>query len=112
MDTTSQMRLNEMHAELCKVFTSPVRVGVLILLRDGEKSVGDISQSMGLAQPTVSKHLLLMRNRGILAARKDAQTVYYRLRRPAVLKAFDIIRELLLENLEEDGRLARSGGAR
>ena len=99
--------LDELHAELCKVFTSPARIRILNLLRDGEKSVGDLAAAIRLPQPNVSQHLTVMRSRGIVAARREGATVRYRLSNPKVLKAFDIMREVLKENLVEAGRLTK-----
>ncbi|MBI4393069.1 MAG: winged helix-turn-helix transcriptional regulator [Euryarchaeota archaeon] len=101
--------LDEMHAELCKVFTSPARIRILGHLRDGERSVGDLAEVIGLPQPNVSQHLTVMRSRGMVTTRKAGATVYYRLANPKILKAFDIIREVLDENLSEVGRLGKRG---
>lgn len=92
------------------MFTSPARIHILNVLRDGEKSVHELADAIDLPQPNVSQHLTVMRTRGILTYRKEGTTVYYRLSNPKVLKAFDIIREVLHENLEAGSRLTK--GAR
>ena len=102
-------RLDRLHAEMCKAFTNPARIRILNLLRDDEKAVGELAQALGLAQPTVSRHLAAMRDRGALTSRKDGATVYYRLANPKVMKAFDLIREALVESLRRGARLARGG---
>lgn len=108
MDTES--RLNEMHADLCKVFTSPTRVQILMLLRHGEKTVRELADEVEIPQPNVSQHLAVMRARGILTVRKEGTTAHYRLSNPKVLKAFDIIREVIHENLQQGARITK--GAR
>lgn len=100
-------RLNELHADLCKVFTSPARIQILNELREGEKSVGQLVDATGLPQPNVSQHLAVMRNRGILMSRKEGAVVHYKLANTKVLKAFDIIREVLHEGLAANSRLAK-----
>lgn len=57
----------------------PRRRDILELLRTGERLVGDLAQDLGLAQPTVSKHLKVMRGVGLVAVRQDAQRRWYRL---------------------------------
>ncbi len=89
--------LDERHADLCKVFTNPVRLRILSLLRGTECSVGHLAARLGVPQPTVSQHLSVMRNKGILAFRKDGSSVFYRLANPKILQAFDMIREALSE---------------
>ena len=98
--------MDEMHADMCKVFTSPARIRILNLLREGEKSVGELADALGVAQPTLSKHLIAMRDRAVLASRKEGATVYYRVANRKVLKAFDLIREALMESLREGALLA------
>lgn len=98
-------RLDEMHADLCKVFSNPVRVGVLSLLREGEMSVGSLAVALRISDPTASKHLRLMRERGVLATRREGPVIYYRLASPKVMKAFSLLREDLLVRLRKTHRL-------
>ena len=102
-------KLDRLHADMCKVFTNPARIRILDLLRDGEKSVGELTKRVHLAQPTVSKHLIVMRDRAVLLSRREGATVYYRLANPKVIQAFDLIREALVESLRRGARLARGG---
>ena len=102
-------KLDRLHADMCKVFTNPARIRILDLLRDGEKSVGELTKRVDLAQPTVSKHLIVMRDRAVLLSRREGATVYYRLANPKVIQAFDLIREALVESLRTGARLARGG---
>ena len=112
MQIEKDSRLDRLHADMCKVFTNPARIRILSLLRDGETSVGDLTAALGLAQPTVSKHLTAMRDRAVLTSRKEGSTVYYRLANPKVLRAFDLIRQALVESLREGARVAGGGGRR
>ncbi len=105
----AEHRLDDLHADVCKVFTNPARIRILNLLREGERSVGELALTLGLPQPTVSKHLATMRSRGVLTSRKDGATAFYRLANPKVLRAFDVMREVLVESLREGARLAKGG---
>jgi DNA-binding transcriptional ArsR family regulator len=57
----------------------PRRRDILERLRGGEHLVGDLAHDLKLAQPTVSKHLKVMREAGLVAVRRDAQRRWYRL---------------------------------
>ena len=59
------------------------RLTILCELTDGERSVGDLVASVGLQQSALSQHLAKLRAAGIVATRRDAQTIYYRLADPA-----------------------------
>lgn len=98
-------RIYEMHANICNVFSNPKRLKIIDLLRDGEKSVNELSSLMEIPQANLSQHLALMRQRGILETRRDGVNVYYSITNPKVLKAFEIMREVLLEQLSRHERI-------
>lgn len=98
-------KLYELHAAMCRVFTSPKRLEILNRLRDKELSVGQLVKIVKIRQANISQHLGILREKGIVKTRRDGVTVYYSLANPKILKAFDIIREMLLEKLAEGGRL-------
>ena len=62
------------------VLAEPTRRDILDLLRDGERPVGDLVDSLQLSQPAVSKHLRVLREAGLVDVRPDAQRRLYRLR--------------------------------
>ena len=97
------------HAEMCKVFSHPKRLELINLLRDDEMSVGELSQKLGLTPANLSQHLAMMRERHILLTRKEGNMVYYRIANPKLLRAFDMLREMLFEQIRQDAALIRSG---
>lgn len=62
------------------VLAEPSRRDILDLLRDGERSVGELVERLDLSQPGVSKHLRVLRDAGLVEVRPDAQRRLYRLR--------------------------------
>ncbi len=75
-------------ASTFEVLAEPRRREILDLLRDGERLVGDLVDQLALTQPTVSKHLKVLRGAGLVDVRNDAQRRWYRLR-PAPLAEID-----------------------
>lgn len=63
-----------------QALAEPRRAEILDLLLDGEKPVGELVGQLGLTQPAVSKHLRVLRDSGLVAARVDAQRRLYRIR--------------------------------
>src|SRR5919198_751456 len=63
-----------------QVLAEPRRLAILDLLRDGERPVGELVDSIGLSQPAVSKHLRVLKDAGLVEARADAQRRLYRIR--------------------------------
>ncbi len=99
--------LYERHAEMCKVFSNPTRLMILNVLRETEMTVAAIAEKLGIALGTVSPHLLMMKRQRVLASRKDGNQVFYRLANPKMLQAFDLIREILYEQMSQEGVLTR-----
>lgn len=96
-----------MHAEVCKVLANAKRLEIINLLRAGEKTAGELVESMGISKANVSQQLAVMRAKGILLARREGKRMFYRLARPGMLKAYDLLREVLLEGMEAQGTIAR-----
>ena len=98
----------EKHAEMCKVFTSPVRVEIMDILRNGKKSVNELVHITGGNQSNVSQHLQIMKEKGIVIAEKKGNQVFYSLSNPKISEAFGILKEILTDQLAESGALYRS----
>ncbi|MEE9594066.1 MAG: metalloregulator ArsR/SmtB family transcription factor [Candidatus Hydrothermarchaeales archaeon] len=103
MDTKE---LYEMHAEICKIFTHPKRLEIINLLRDSEKSVGELVELSDIPQPNLSQHLAILRQRGIVSTRHEGINVFYSISNPKILKACDTMREVLLEQLTQKAKIA------
>ncbi len=93
------------HAEMCKVFSHPKRLELINTLRDNEMSVGELGERLEMAMANLSRHLAMMRDRHILVSRKDGNVVYYRIANPRLLEAFDLLREILFEQIRQDAAL-------
>lgn len=64
-------------SELLKALSNQHRLLILCRLIDGEKSVGQLAEFLGIRDSTVSQHLALLRRDGIIAGRRDGQTIWY-----------------------------------
>ena len=91
--------LYKIHAEMCKVFSNPTRLEILNLLGDKEMSVTGLIEKTKLSQANISQHLSIMKSKGIVISDRKGKNIYYRLTNPKIIKAFDIIREVLRERL-------------
>lgn len=100
--------LYKIHSEVCKVFSNPARLEILDVLRGSGKSVSELTRRTGLSQANVSQHLSVMKSTGIVSYRREGKNVYYALSNPKVVRAFDLMREALVENLAK--RLKGKGG--
>ncbi|MDP1630479.1 MAG: metalloregulator ArsR/SmtB family transcription factor [Caulobacter sp.] len=78
-------------ARLMKLMASEQRLILLCRLWEGECSVGDLAVHVGLAQSAASQHLAKLRAEGLVATRRDGQTIYYRLIDPAAVRVIDTL---------------------
>ncbi len=63
--------------ELLKALANPHRLMIICQLVEGERSVGELAALLGIRDSTVSQHLALLRKDGLVASRRDGQTIWY-----------------------------------
>lgn len=107
MDQRMEERIFEMHAEVCKSMANPTRLRIMSLLRGGEKSVKELKKQLELPKANLSQHLGILRQRGIISSRRAGLNIYYKVTNPKMIKACDILREVLFELMQESEKLAR-----
>ena len=100
-----EKEIYKLHAEMCKVFSNPLRLEILNLLRNEEMSVTELMNKTELSQANISQHLSIMKNKGIVNSERKGKNIYYKLSNPKIIKAFDIIREVLIERLEKSRKI-------
>jgi ArsR family transcriptional regulator len=105
-------QLYTLHASVCQILANPTRLKILNMLRQGEVSVAELARRLGISRPNLSQHLAILRARRVVLTRREGVTIYYRIANPKILRAFDIMREVLFEQLVEGRRLFRAAAAR
>ncbi|OGC12360.1 transcriptional regulator [candidate division WOR-1 bacterium RIFOXYA12_FULL_52_29] len=98
-------QIYELHADVCKTLANPKRLEIINTLGAKELSFGDILDVLKIKKANLSQHLGLMRAKGIVKTRRDGVSIYYRIVNPKVIKACNIMREVLLEQLSESNKL-------
>ena len=96
-----------LHSEICKTLANPKRLEILNALQGGEVSVGELVRKLRLPKANVSQHLAILRSRGVVSARRDGLSVYYRVANPKIIRACNLMREVLAEQLEQGVRLTQ-----
>lgn len=77
-----------------KAMSHPLRLRILCILGDQEVSVQEIVECVGTSQSNISQHLAILRDKGILASRKDANRVFYRVGDARTLRLIDMMQEV------------------
>lgn len=87
-------------AKYFRVLGDPTRLRLLALIRDGERSVGQLAELLGEPQPKVSNHLACLRWCGFVVTRRQPRTIHYRLADDRVADVVELGRALLHGNAE------------
>ena len=97
----------EARAKIIKGLAHPARLGIVDELRTTTRCVCEIQAVIGLDMSTVSKHLSVLKNAGIVQDEKRGAQVYYRLRCPCVLDFFDCAEKVLVTTATDQIRLLK-----
>ena len=108
MNPSLQDEVNLLHSELCGALADPKRIMILYALSDKSMNVSELVEALSFPQPTISRHLKTLRERGLVTATRDAQSVYYALADKRVIEALDILRGVLADLLDNQRTLAQS----
>ena len=100
-------KLYEIHADICKTLGNAKRLEILNALGNRELSVSELVDILGISPANVSQHLGLMRQKGILTARRNGNNIFYKVSNRKVIKACSLMREVLLERFKEGHRIAK-----
>lgn len=86
-------------AELFKALGHPIRIRILELLRNGERTVSDLQAALAIDAGSVSQHLAVLRSRQLVVGRKEGTSVYYRVSDPQVFDLLDAARAIFDRHL-------------
>ena len=107
MDELDRAAIYRLHAQFCKTLSNANRLLIIAELAKGEVSVNEIAQRLQLRQANVSKHLGLMRERGLVVARREGATIYYSLSDPRIIEAIKLLKEVQADQIEKQYSLAQ-----
>jgi ArsR family transcriptional regulator len=88
-----------LHADFCSALADSTRLILLYSLSDSPKKVSELTQELELPQPTVSRHLKILRDRGLVEASRQGMSVQYALTDPRIIQALDILRGIMRDGI-------------
>ena|SRR4030042_4507179 len=101
----SQRSIFEIQADLCKCMSNAIRIEILHVLRDRPERVSEIARTTGHSQVTISRHLGVLRNGGVVITHRHAQDVIYQIANPKIVNICDLMREVLMEEASRRSKL-------
>ncbi len=110
MERTTREDVFQLHAQICRALADPSRLLIIVELRSRPRTVGELARAIGASQPLTSRHLGILREKGIVNAARDGAFVRYSLADRRILTAIDLLLEVLAAQLARQG--ARGGAVR
>jgi DNA-binding transcriptional ArsR family regulator len=92
--------LRLLHANICKALGDPKRIQILYALDEQPLNVSSLASTLDIPQPTISRHLAILRQRSLVVAERKGQMVIYRLADPRIIDVLDSMRTILRDSLE------------
>ncbi len=99
MNTSLEREVDQLHAEICAGLAEPTRILILYELADRPRNVTELANDLHLSQPLVSRHLKVLRDRGMVTATRLGATVEYQLGDRRLIEALDLLRAILRDGL-------------
>jgi DNA-binding transcriptional ArsR family regulator len=108
MDTNLREEIYQLHAEICGGLADPNRILILYALFDKPHYVSQLAEALNMPQSTCSRHLKVLRDRGMVLAQRDGAQVIYSIGDQRIIMALDLLRAVLADHLSEQAALAVS----
>lgn len=106
MASSLETEVLQLHAEICAGLADPTRILILYSLSDGSHNVTEICDTLDKPQPSISRHLKILRERGMVATERQGASVRYELGDKRLVEALDLLRAALRDRLEHRSDLA------
>jgi DNA-binding transcriptional ArsR family regulator len=91
--------ISELEADFCSALSDPTRQLILYALADGPHNVTELANELNVPQPTASRHLKILRDRGLVLTVRQGTTVTYHLADARLIQALDLLRTVMRERL-------------
>jgi DNA-binding transcriptional ArsR family regulator len=106
MTTIPESEVMQLHAEVCAALSEPKRIMIIYELAAGPRHVTDLAAALHSPQPVISRHLKVLRERGVVAAERQGSMVVYSLADGRVVQALDLLRAFMASTLTDRARVA------
>jgi DNA-binding transcriptional ArsR family regulator len=108
MDERLEQEVNLLHAHVCQALADPKRILILYALSESPKYVSELADKLDIPQPTVSRHLKVLRERSLVTTEREGAAVYYSLTDARVIEALDLLRAVLSDTLTQQAQLMQA----
>jgi ArsR family transcriptional regulator len=102
---TLHQEITQLEANFCAALSDPNRLLILYALNEKPLNVTELTNELGLSQPTMSRHLKVLRERGLVQTVRTGTIITYHLSDPRLIQALDLLRNVMRERLTHQANL-------
>lgn len=108
MNATLENEITQLHAEICGGLADPNRILLLYTLSQGAHNVTELSHELNMPQPLVSRHLKILRERGMVTTKRQGTVIQYFLADERLIQALDLLRAVMRDGLTKRAELVEA----
>lgn len=100
----------QLEADFCAALSDPTRIFILYALNERSQNVTELTNELGIPQPTTSRHLKVLRERGLVYTKRQGTVITYHLTDPRIIQAMDLLRSAMRDRLTQQANLVTELG--
>jgi ArsR family transcriptional regulator len=100
--------INQLHANICSAISEPHRILLLYAIAEQARNVNSLAEEVEISQSAASRHLKVLKMRGLIQARREGTSVIYSLTDQRLIQALDLLREVMLDQLAHRADLLKA----
>jgi DNA-binding transcriptional ArsR family regulator len=100
-----QQEVTNLHADICSALAEPSRILILYALNEKNYTVNDLAHALGAPQPTISRHLKVLRERNLVEAVRQGTNVEYHMTDHRLIEALDLLRSVMRDRITHRANL-------
>jgi DNA-binding transcriptional ArsR family regulator len=108
MNKTLESEVNQLHAEICGGLADPNRIMILYTLSQNPHNVTELCNELEMPQPLISRHLKVLRERGMVTTERRGTVIVYSLSDKRLIQALDLLRAVMHDNISKRAKLAHA----
>jgi DNA-binding transcriptional ArsR family regulator len=105
VNPTLKQEIIQLEADFCAALSDPTRIFILYALNEGPRNVTELTSDLGLPQPTTSRHLKVLRERGLVYTERQGTVITYHLTDQRIIQAMDLLRSAMRDRLTQQASL-------
>lgn len=110
VNPTLKEEVIQLEADFCAALSDPTRIFILYALNESSQNVTELTNELGIPQPTTSRHLKVLRERGLVYSERQGTVITYHLADQRVIQALDLLRSAMRDRLNQRASLVNELG--